>query len=228
MFKSCYCPSGNQPLLLVARNDTDTIKISNACNNIGTGLLATELEAQDYQALGICRPPVMEQYYSIGLILPNAMHRNRSKSCRYNWSPGNAGDARRCVNGQPLILPTSFPDSNHCHSASIKPGSFDLIYNATWTRCRFLQYYICQVEADKSNIIPCENVSTPRIETKQTSSSMSTTATVATSETAIIVVSVLAVSVVQLFLLLLFIFYKKVKRKRNAPDDENQEEVYYK
>ena len=226
MFSSCYCPSGNKSLLLVARNDTKGF--SNACDNIGTGLLATELETQDYQALGICRPPVMEQYYSIGLTLPNEMHRNCSESHRYNWNPGNGGGGPRCVNGQPLLLPTSFPNSTRCHLASIKPGSFDLIYNANWTRCPTLQYYICQGEAVKSNISPCENVPTTRIETKQISLPMSTTATVTTPETTIIVVSVLGVSVVLLFLLLLFIFYKKVKRKRNASNYDNQEEVYYK
>ena len=31
-------------------------------------MLAINLETQDYKALGFCQPPVMDQYYSIGLI----------------------------------------------------------------------------------------------------------------------------------------------------------------
>ena len=234
MFRFCSCPSGNKSLLLVARNNP--LMLPDACPNIGTGRqLATELESQDYKALGICLPPEIEQYYSIGLNLPNESNRNCSESHPYNWNPGNGENVRRCVNGQPLILPNSFPNDTRCHLASIKPGSLDFIYDANLTRCNSLQYYICQVEAVNSNATRCENVSKTTIETKQISDSMSnttvtTSATAITSNnsTAIIVGSVLGVSIVLLFLLLLVIFCKRVKRKRNASNNKNQEVVYYK
>ena len=207
-------------MLLVARNNT--LRLPDACPNIGTGRqLATELESQDYKALGVCMPPVMKQYYSLGLNLRNKDNRNCNKSHPYLWNPGNGGYNKRCVNGQPLMFPNGFPNDTRCHVASIKPGSLDLVDDATWTRCNSLQYYICQVEADNFNITSCENVSSTKIETKQT-------AIMSNNSIAIILGPVLGVSAVLLFLLLLFIFYKKVKRKRNAPNNENQEEVYYK
>ena len=232
----CYCPSGNKSWLLAAR--ANNRQLQDACNNFGNGLLATELESQDYKALGMCIPPVMEQYYSIGLNLLNENRRNKTcnASHPYVWNDGDDENDQRCVNGQPLMLPNSFPNDNLCHVASIKPGSLDLINNASWTRCNSLQSLICQVDSVNSSITFCKNVSTTTIETKQTSSSMSTTTTATTPATAItsnnstpvIVGSISGVSLILLFLLLLFIFYKRVKTKRNASNNENQEKVYCK
>ena len=235
MFSLCFCPSGNKTLLLVARSNA--VPFGNACTYVGTGRqLATELESEDYKALGICMPPEMEQYYSIGLTLPNESNRNCSDSHPYNWNRGLGGIVQRCVNSEPLIFPNTFPQDTRCHVASIKPGSLDGIYSATWTRCDSLQYFICQVEAVNSSATRCENASTTRIETKHTSLSISTTTLVTTpataitsnNSTAIIVGSILGVSVVLLFLLLSFIFYKKIKGKRNASNNKNQEAVHYK
>ena len=223
MSGSCYCPSGNKSWLLVAR--INNRQLQDACNNFGNGLLATELESQDYQALGMCIPPIMEQYYSIGLNLLNKDNRNDkcNDSHPYVWNDGDNGNHQRCVNGQPLMLPTSFPNDTLCHVASIKPGSLDLANNASWTRCDSLQSFICQVESVNSSITFCENVSTTTMP-----KTISAPAIISNNNTPIIVGSILGVSLILLSLLLLVIFYKRVKTKRNASNKENQEKVYYK
>ena len=219
----CYCLSGNKSWLLVAR--INNRQLQKACNNFGNGLLATELESQDYKALGKCMPPGMEQYYSIGLNLLNEnIHRGFcNESHSYVWNDGDDENHQRCVNGLPLILPTSFPNDNLCHVASIKPGSLDLINNASWTRCDSLQSFICQVESVNSRITFCENVSTTTM-----SKTISAPAIMSNNSTPVIVGSILGASLILLFLLLLFIFYKRVKTKRNASNNENQEKVYCK
>ena len=214
---SCVCQSANKKFWIVAH---ETIQNPNLlCRN--DTKLAINLETQDYEVLGFCQPPVINQYYSIGLRLPdiNATNRARCNSSHpYFWRTRRNEDIY-CVDGSPLELLRNFNADRRCNLASVLPGSLDQIYNATWTRCNSVQYSICQLERNASISNFCKNVSIS-IET--------TTTALSNNSTAIIIGSVLGVfAVLFLFLLLLF-FRKRNDAKRNPSENGIHEEVYYK
>ena len=99
--------------------------------------LAINLENQDYEAIRFCQPPVVDQYYSIGLRL-----RDISTTCRekcsnlhsYFWKKRSNKEID-CVNNLPTDFPKNFDGNRYYKLASVFPGRFDQIYNATWTRC---------------------------------------------------------------------------------------------
>ena len=214
---SCVCQSANKKFRIVAHESIQNPNL--LCRN--DTKLAINLETQDYEVLGFCQPPVINQYYSIGLRLPdiNATNRARCNSSHpYFWRTRRNEDIY-CVDGSPLELLRNFNGDRRCNLASVLPGSLDKIYNATWTRCNSVQYSICQLERNASISNFCKNVSIS-IET--------TTTALSNNSTAIIIGSVLGVfAVLFLFLLLLF-FRKRNDAKRNPSENGIHEEVYYK
>ena len=244
---SCVCRSSGKAFrIMTNENVTD---VPSLCGNESE--LAVNLNTQDYEALGFCQSPVMGQYFSIGLILPNINASNReicNSSDRYFWR-NDSSEEINCVDGLPLELPPSFDEDERCNLVSVLPGSLNQIYNATWTRCNSLQYSICQLESNTSISNLCKNVSTPTaiITTTTATTTTTTTATIITTtttttttktttattalpnnSTAIIIGSVLGVFVVLFFLWLLHFFRKRNNAKRNASENETREEVYYK
>ena len=217
---SCVCQSTNKIFRIVAHENT---KNSNfLCGNDSE--IAINLETQDYEALGLCQPPVMDQYFSIGLRFPDINTDNRgfcNSSHPYFWRT-RRNEAIYCVDGSPLELRRNFNGDRRCNLASVLPGSLDQIYNATWTRCNSVQYSICQLERNASIFNFCKNVSTAIPST--------TTATTVLSSniTAIITGSVLGVFAVIVLLWLLIFFRKRNNLRRNASDHGSDEEVYYK
>ena len=234
----------------MAFNDIQNLTLH--CGN--DSKFAINLETQDYEALGFCQPPVMDQYYSIGLRLPNINTMNRRKcnsSHPYFWRTREIEEID-CVDGSPLKLPRNFTGDQRCNLASVLPGSWDQIYNANWTRCNSVQYSVCELENNVSNPNFCKNASTPAATTTTstpttpTTPTTLTTATTATTgttvmtgtiatttalssnSTAIIIGSVLGVFAVLFLLWLLHFFCKRNNAKRRASDTEIHEEVYYK
>ena len=212
--KSCVCQSTYKTFQIVANQNVTDLPF--LCVN--ESKLAINLETQDYEALGFCQPPVMDQYYSVGLRLPNDNSTNSQKcnsSHPYFWSARKTVEnIIDCVDSLPLELPGNFDEDERCNLASVLPGSSDQIYNATWTRCNSVQYSICQLEKTASNSNFCENVST--------------TTALPNNSTAIIIGSVLGVFAVFLFLCLLHLFRKRNNAQRNGSDNEARENVYNK
>ena len=213
MVNSCVCQTTNQKLRIVANQNVTDLTL--LCGN---DKLATNLDTQDYEVLGFCQPPVVNQYYSVGLRHPNINSTNSgtcNSSHRYFWSARkDEGNDINCVDGLPLELPRNFDGDRRCNLASVLPGSSNQIYNAKWTRCNSLQYSICQLEKNASVSNFCENVST--------------TTALPNHSTAIIIGSVLGVFAVLFFLWLMHFFRKRNNSKRNASENENHEEVYNK
>ena len=178
----------------------------------------------------------MDQYYAIGLRLPDSNATNReicNSSLRYFWRTRES-EKVNCVDGSPLQLPISFPGDRRCNLASVLPGSLDQIYNANWTRCNSVQYSICQLERNAYISNFCENASTTTTTTTTTTTATTKTATTTTTtattalsnnSTAIIIGSVLGVFVVFFFSLLLHFFRKKNNAKRKASDNQIYDEV---
>ena len=237
--QSCVCQSTNKKFRIAAFNDTKAVAL--VCRNDFD--FATNLETQDYEALGSCQPPVTNQYYAIGLRLPNVNTTNR-KECNsshpYFWR-SQRNNKIVCVDGSPLELPRNFSGDQRCNLASVLPGSLQQIYNATWTRCPSVQYSICQLENNTSISGFCKNASTPTTTTTTstpttptTSTTPTTTGTIATAtalssnSTAIIIGSALGVLAVLFLLWLLHFFRKRNNARRSASDNEIHEEVYYK
>ena len=231
--KSCVCQSTNKKLRIVAHeNFTEG---SFLCKN---DEFAINLEIQDYEALGFCKPPVMDQYYSIGLRLPDINTNNRgicnSSSHPYFWWT-RRNEEIDCVDGSPLKLPRNFDGDRYCNLASVLPGSLDQIYNANWTRCTSVQYSICQLERNASITNFCKNASTPTATTTATSTTTPTATTTVTTaikatatitalsnnSTAIIIGSVLGVLVILFLVLLLHLIQKRNKANRNASKKRN-------
>ena len=226
--KSCVCQSATKKFWVLAFKNIQNV-IFPCVNNTE---FATNLETQDYEALGFCQPPLTDQYYSIGLRLPANRRKCNSSSHPYFWRTRRIEDVH-CVDGSPLKLPRNFNGDQRCNLASVSPGSLDQIYNATWTHCNSVQYSICQLEKNASISNFCKNVSTTTAAT--TAATSTTAATIATATTAlsnnttaIIIGSILGVFAVLLFSWLLHFFRKRNNAKRNASDNENHEEVYYK
>ena len=237
--KSCLCQSARKSFQIVALNNIATA--NSAC---GYNELAINLELQDYKALRVCQPPVMDQYYSISLRYPHESTRNR-ETCNethpYFWRTKES-QKTQCVNGSPLKLPVSILKEPYCNVASVLPGSLDQIYNGNWTRCMSVQYCICQLETFDKITKRCTNVSKttaittpapPPTTTNTTATTITTSTTSAkasqsNNNTAIIVGSVFGVFAVLLILLLLHLFRKRDKTKRNASHNKNQEDVCHK
>ena len=219
--QSCACQSATKNFLIVAFENI--INSSFPCENDNE--LDVFLETEDYQALGFCQPPVMDQYYSIALRLPGANTENR-KNCNsshpYFWRT-KINPKLDCVDGSPLKLPRNFDDDQLCNLASVLPGSLDQIYNATWTRCNSVQYSICQLEKNSSVSSFCKNISTTSTATIATTTT--TITALSNNSTAIIIGSVVGAFVILLLVLLLRFFQKRHKTKRNASNKENHEEV---
>ena len=207
---------------------------------------AVNLEAQDYEALKFCQPPVTNQYYSIGLRLPGINTKNRqvcnSSSHPYFWRNKRVREID-CVDGSLLELPRNFDGDRLCNFASVLPGSLNQIYNATWTRCTSVQYVICQLERNAAVSGVCENASTTTATTTTTpniaktpttqtitaiTATTQTTTTLSNNSTVIMIGSVLGVFVVLFLLWLLHFFRNRNNTKRNASDIEIHEEVYFK
>ena len=233
--ESCLCSSPTKHFQIVALKNKETSVF--ACGN--DKQLATDLKTQDYEALGICRPPVMDQYYSISLRFP---HNNTGKReiCNqthpYFWKALESQETQLCVNGLPLKLPESIVNNRYCYVASVLPGSLDHIYNGNWTRCMSVQYCIRSLEAVDNTIKRCANVSrTIPITTATTTTATATTTTTtfttsakaspSNNNTGIIVGSVFGIFAVILLLLLLHLFRKRNRTKRNASRNENQENI---
>ena len=178
--KSCLCQSTRKNFQIVALNNKATA--NSAC---GYNELAINLELQDYEALRICQPPVMDQYYSISLRHPHESTDNR-KTCNethpYFWKTKES-QKTQCVNGSPLKLPESILKEPYCKVASIVPGSHDQIYNENWTRCMSVQYCICQLETFDNTTKRCANVSKTTAITKPATPPPTTTNTTATTIT---------------------------------------------
>ena len=224
---SCVCQSANKNFRIVTLETTTKSNLS--CGN--DNKIAINLEDEDYQALGFCQPPVMDQYYSIGLRLPDSNANNRgicNSSLRYFWRTRES-EKVNCVDGSPLQLPKNFPGDRRCNLASVLPGSMSKIYNASWTRCSSVQYSICQLEKNASIFNFCKNVSTTTATTTTATTTTATTTTATTAlsnnSTAIIIGSVLGVFVVFFFSLLLHFFRKKNNAKRKASDNQIYDEV---
>ena len=216
---SCICQSANKKFRIVAHENIKNSTFS--CGNDNE--LAINLETQDYEALGFCQPPVMDQYYSIGLRLPDSNTNNRgicNNSHPYFWRTRRNEDVY-CVDGSPLELPRNFSGSRRCNLASVLSGSLDQIYNATWVRCNSVQYSICQLERNASISKFCKNVSI-------STATATTTTAVSNNSVAIIVGSVLGVFAALFLLLLLRFFRKRKDAKTNSSDNEIHEEVRYK
>ena len=208
---SCSCQSAKKTFGIVALENVSNLSI--LCVNDNE--LAINLETQDYEALGFCQPPVSDQYYSIALRLPNI---NSTDSGRCNSSHPYFGHTImskeiHCVDGSPLALPRNFDGNKRCNLASVLPGSLNQIYNATWTRCNSVQYFICQIERNASITNFCKNVSTPKVTTTITALS--------NNSTAIIIGSVLGVLVILFLVLLIHLFHKRNKTKTNASKKRN-------
>ena len=230
--KSCVCQSATKKFWVLAFKNIQNVTFP--CRN--DTKFATNLETQDYEALGFCQPPVMDQYYPIGLRLPGINTTNRRKcnssSHPYFWRTRKIEDVH-CVDGSPLNLLRNFNGDQRCNLASVSPGSLDQIYNATWVRCNSVQYSICQLERNASISKFCKNVSTTTAATTAaTSTTAATNATATTAlsnnSTAIIIGSILGVFAVLLFSWLLHFFRKRNNAKRNTSGNKNHEEVYYK
>ena len=217
--ESCLCPSPTKLFQIVALKDKQ--KADSACGS--DNQLATNLEMQDYKALGICRPPVTDQYYSISLRFPHN-DTGKRETCNqthpYFWKAKESEETQQCVNGSPLKLPESILNYRYCNVASVLPGSLDHIYNGNWTRCMSVQYYICRLKTFDNAIRNCKNVS----KTIAITTATSVKASPSNNNTAIIVGSVFGVFAVLLLLLLLHLFRKRNKTKRNASRTENQED----
>ena len=199
---SCVCKSATKTFWIVTLENTANSTL--ACGNDNE--IAINLETQDYEALGFCQPPVMDQYYTTGLRLPDSAANNRGKcndSRSYFWR-NNIHKEIECVDGLPLKLPRNFDGNQRCNLASVLPGSMGQIFNAKWTRCNSVQYSICQLETNASDFKLCNNVST------------TATTDLSNSSTAIIIGSVLGVFVVLVLSCLLHFFCKKnnAKKKR--------------
>ena len=224
--KSCVCQSTNKKFWILAFENIQDLSF--VCGN--DSKIATNLETQDYEALGFCQPPVSDQYYSIGLRLP---HINSTNSLRCNSSHPYFGRAARiegCVDGSPLELPRNLAGDQRCNLASVLPGLLSQIYNPTWTRCNFVQYAICQLERNAFITDFCKDVSpSTATTTTSTATTIATTATKATTTTitalsnssiAIIAGSV-QVFVILLLVMLLHLFQKRNKTNRNASKKRN-------
>ena len=136
--KSCSCQSATSNFRIVAFENIQNLSF--ACGNDSE--IATNLDTQDYEALGFCQPPVMNQYYSIGLRLLDININNRgicNSSHPYYWRT-RKNEIIGCVDGLPLALPRNFGGDRRCNLASVLPDSLDQIYNANWTRCTSVQY----------------------------------------------------------------------------------------
>ena len=225
---SCICQSANKKFRIVALENLQFPVF--VCEN--DSKIATNLETQDYEALGFCQPPVMDQYYSIGLRLPHINSTSRAK-CNtphpYFWRT-RRNEEIVCVDGSPLELPRNFDGDRRCNLASVLPGSLSQIYNAAWTRCNSVQYAICQLERNASITDLCKDVSPPTATTTISRTTVTTAATKAATttitalsnkSTAIIIGSVLGVLVILFLVLLLHLFQKKNKTKRNASKKRN-------
>ena len=210
---SCVCQSESKQFRIVTLKNMTNFNFSCGIDNE----IAINSETQDYKALGLCQPPVMNQYYSIGLRIPDITSANRrecNKTYPYFWRTRGSEDIK-CVNGSPLILPRKFDGDRRCNLASVLPGSLDQISNAKWTRCSSVRYSICQLERNASMLNSCKNVST------------TTTTALSNNNTAIIIGSVSGVFVVLFLLWLLHFFRKRNNAKRNASENEVHEEVVY-
>ena len=245
--KSCVCQSTNKKFWIVALENKQNLAL--ACGNDSD--LVVNLKTQDYKALGFCQPPVVDQYYSIGLKRPHT-GTNNSKLCNsshsYFWR-NRRNQKIDCVDGSPLELPKI--SNERCNLASVLPGSLDQNHNANWTRCNSVQYSICELENNASNPNFCKNASTPTTPTKTTTTTTLTTPTAPTApaiptmgttpttgttattalsnnSTAIVVGSALGAFAILFLLWLLHFFRKRNNAKRSASDNEIYEEVYYK
>ena len=205
---SCLCPLPTKLFQIVALKDKQ--KADSACGS--DNQLAANLEMQDYEALGICRPPVSDQFYSISLRFPHK-DTGKRKTCNhthpYFWKAKESEETQQCVNGLPLKLPESILNYRYCNVASVLPGSLDHIYNGSWTHCMSVQYYICRLKTDDNATKSCANVSRTTAMTTATSAKVSPS----NNNTAIIVGSVFGVFAVLLLLLLLHLCRKRNKKK---------------
>ena len=220
--KSCICQSAKKKFLMVAFEN-----MQNFFSTCGMDSeIAINLETPDYEALGFCQPPVIDQYYSIGLRLPDVSAKRRricnSSSHPYFWR-NRTSEVKECVDGSPLDLPRNFEKDRRCHLASVSPGSLDQIYNATWTRCNSVQYAVCQSERNASISSVCKNVST-RTATLTTT----TTTALSNNSTAIIIGSVSGVFIILFFVLMRLFFQKKNKTKRNVSNQQNHKKAVQK
>ena len=215
----CLCQSANKIFRIVAlKNITKYLNFS--CGNDTE--LAINLETQDYKALGFCQPPVMDQYYSIGLRHPT-INFTKSRICNclrpYFWRNRRTEEIV-CVDGSLLELPRNFDKDQYCNLASVLPGSLSQIYDATWTRCNSVQYAICQIERNASITNFCENASTPTATT--TISTKTTTITALSKNSAAIIIgSVIGFLFILFLVLLLHLFQKRNKTKTNASKTRN-------
>ena len=229
--KSCSCQSANKKLWIVALQNIT--KLAYPCGNDAD--FAINLETQDYETLGFCQPPVMDQYYSIGLRLPHINSTNRVKcnsSHPYFWR-NRRNEKIDCADGSPLELPRNFNGDQYCNLVSVSPGSLRQTYNATWTRCNSVQHVICQLERNASITNFCKNASTPTATTTTstttptattaltTATKATTTITVLSNNSTAIIAGSVQVFVILLLVMLLHLFQKRNKTKTNASKKRN-------